>query len=65
MSDLVYNDDEQRLLVEKLAKVISKELKEEIWFNFSFRFKKRKNGQILIANIDQIKKSFDKQKSAI
>ena len=48
--ELIWNDERQDKLIKELLVLLSKNLKENQWYNYQVCFKKTNKGEILIRN---------------
>ena len=47
---IVWKDEKINQLTHEIAKLLSSSLKEDVWYIYSLRFKKSKQGQIIICD---------------
>ena len=50
LQPVVWEEDRLRETLNDVVKIVTKELKDDVWYNYSFCFKKCKNGEIIIRN---------------
>jgi cell fate regulator YaaT (PSP1 superfamily) len=56
----VTQEAQTQIYLEKLAKSLASNVKEEIWFNVTFRFKKKRGGEVLVCGLSEDEKKLFK-----